>query len=570
MIDFKDYVYYDKNNKADACGYLRFSSENQRDGYSIEAQERAVLDYCRKNQINMVKFYIDEAKSATNDNRPNFLNMIDDSANKDWSIAIVHKLDRFARDRYDSIIYRKKLKDNGVKLISVLENLDEDSPEDIILLSVLEGMNEYYSKNLSRETKKGMTENAYKGRHNGGIPPLGFVVNKDTKMLEIEPAEAEIVKQIFELYSKGETPSEICRIINEQGFRTKAKKVFLPSTIRSMLCNEKYIGTYFFRKTKHVKTSTGSVRRPQEESDLIVIENIIPRIIDEDTWIICQRRINATAHPSSRAKVEYYLRGLMFCAECGSPYVGGGSVPSFKKKTGELKRYYCYICSNKRKNGAKACKCGNVGKERIERAVINAIVQYCYNDSSIDMFADEFIEYCKLNDTTNRDERNKLQQELKKAQQQKDRIISLAVDGILSYEETKEQKLNIDSKIKLFKEKLDVLKRDTIPTKKEIVSYMKDTRKRIENDAFDDYESLIKQHVHKIIVHNDYQEIILTTLSKNIYDQYGNIDLDLAEKSTSDSEMSAPANIPLSLIELASALTIRLILQKGQKVATLL
>ena len=93
---------------------------------------------------------------------------------------------------------------------------------------------------------------------------------------------------------------------------------------------------------------------------------------------------------------------------------------------------------------------------------------------------------------------------------------------------------------KLFKEKLDVLKRDTIPTKKEIVSYMKDTRKRIENDAFDDYESLIKQHVHKIIVHNDYQEIILTTLSKNIYDQYGNIDLDLAEKSTSDSEMSAP------------------------------
>lgn len=570
MINTKDYVWYSPKNSINACAYLRYSSENQRDGYSIEAQKRAILEYCHKNNINLVKMYIDEAFSATSDNRPNFLNMIDDSCSgNDWSMVIVHKLDRFSRDRYNSIIYRKKLKDNGVKLQSVLENLNEDNPEDVILLSVIEGMNEYYSKNLSRETKKGMTENAYKGRHNGGTPPLGFNVNPETKMLEINSAEAEIVRQIFQLYSIGTTPSDICNQINEQGFRTKAKKKFLPTTIRNMLCNEKYIGTYFFRKTKHIKTSTGSIRRPQDESDLIVIENIIPRIIDEDTWILCQRRIMATAHPSSRAKVDYLLRGVMFCAECGSPFVGGGSVPSKSKKTGEIKRYYCYICSNKRKNGTKGCKCPNVGKERIERAVINGIVKYCYNDLSIEEFANEFVEYCKLNDTTNKEERIKLQQELKKVEQQKERLIELAIDGILSHSETKEQKLEIDNKIKLYKDRLEILRQDTIPNKKEIIKYMKQTRAEIESGNFDDYATLIKQHVHKIIIHNDYQEIILTTLSKNIYEKYGNIDIEGGLVSTSDSEMSAPADIPLSLINMSKYLVVRLILEKGNKEAHL-
>lgn len=570
MINTNDYIYYDANNIVNACAYLRYSSENQRDGYSIEAQKRAILDYCHKNKINLVKLYIDEAFSATNDNRPNFLNMIDDSCSgKDWTMVIVHKLDRFSRDRYNSIIYRKKLKDNGVKLQSVLENLDEDNPEDVILLSVIEGMNEYYSKNLSRETKKGMTENAYKGRHNGGTPPLGFNVNPETKLLEINQMEAEIVRIIFDMYSKGFSPTEICNEINGKGYRTKAKMKFLPTTIRNIVSNEKYIGTYFFRKTKHIKTSTGSIRRPQDENDLIVVENIIPRIIDEDTWILCQRRITATAHPSSRAKVEYFLRGYMFCSECGAPYVGGGSVPNYRKKTGDIKRYYCYICSNKRKNGTKGCKCGNVGKERIERATINAIIEYCYNDESIETFAEQFVDYCKLNDTTNKDERLKLQQELKKAESQKERIISLAIDGILTHEETKTQKLDIDQKIKMFKSRLDILKQDNIPTKKEVAKYMRQTRDEIQNGTFEDYSALIKQHVHKIIVHNDYQEIILTTLSKEIYDKYGNFDLDSIEKTASDSSVSAPQDIPLSLVNLSKCLTLTLILYKGQKTAIL-
>ena len=135
-----------------AVAYCRFSSENQRDGYSIEAQLFAIKEFCNKENFELVGEYIDEAKSATTDDRKNFQRMIQDSEKHQFDYIIIHKLDRFSRNRYDFAFYKKILKDNGVKVISVLEKLD-DTPETIILESVLEGMAEYYSSNLSRETK---------------------------------------------------------------------------------------------------------------------------------------------------------------------------------------------------------------------------------------------------------------------------------------------------------------------------------------------------------------------------------------------------------------------------------
>src|SRR5690554_3465860 len=160
-----------------AAAYARYSSDNQREE-SIEAQLRAIREYCERNGIQLIKIYTDEARSATTDDRPDFLQMIQDSSMGLFSAVIVHKLDRFSRDRYDSAFYKRKLKKNGVRLISMLEPLD-GSPESIILESVLEGMNEYYSKNLARETMKGMKEKALKCRHLGGKAPLGYDVVED-------------------------------------------------------------------------------------------------------------------------------------------------------------------------------------------------------------------------------------------------------------------------------------------------------------------------------------------------------------------------------------------------------
>ena len=183
-----------------AVAYCRFSSDNQREE-SIDAQLRAIREYAKHNNIEITKVYKDEAKSATTDDRPQFLKMISDSKLGEFDAIIVHKLDRFSRNRYDSAVYKKKLKDNGVTLISVLEHLD-GSPESIILESLLEGMAEYYSKNLAREVMKGMKETALQCKHTGGKPPLGYDVAPD-KTYIINKTEAQIVKLIFKMYVDG-------------------------------------------------------------------------------------------------------------------------------------------------------------------------------------------------------------------------------------------------------------------------------------------------------------------------------------------------------------------------------
>ena len=135
-----------------AAAYARFSSDNQRDE-SIDAQLRAIHKFAAEKGYQIVEEYIDRAKTGTNDRREEFQRMIRDSDTGDFEVVIVHKLDRFARKRYDSAVYRKALSDNGVKLISVLEQFS-DTPEGIIFEGMSEAMSEYYSANLSREVKK--------------------------------------------------------------------------------------------------------------------------------------------------------------------------------------------------------------------------------------------------------------------------------------------------------------------------------------------------------------------------------------------------------------------------------
>ena len=179
--------------------YARYSSHNQREE-SIEAQVRECKKFAVSQGLHIVEVYSDSAKSGTNTDREAFQRMIKDSAEHKFKYLILHKLDRFARAKYESAIYKHKLKENGVTVLSVTEKLD-DSPESIILESVIEGMAQYYSANLAREVMKGMRESAYDCKHLGGIPPLGYDVDPETHKYVINESEAKIIKIIFEKYA---------------------------------------------------------------------------------------------------------------------------------------------------------------------------------------------------------------------------------------------------------------------------------------------------------------------------------------------------------------------------------
>lgn len=312
-----------------AVAYARFSSSNQREE-SIDAQKRAINAFAEQHGYTIVQYYTDSAKSATTDNRPEFQKMINEAPLLKVEAVLVHKLDRFSRDRYDSAIYKHNLRKNGIKIVSVLENFD-DTPESVILESLLEGMAEYYSRNLARETMKGLKENAYNARHNGGKPPLGFDVDPKTHKYIVNEDEALIVRKIFKMYLEGQSYKEIVDYMNSHNCRTKSGKPYSRSSIRDILHNEKYTGVYIFnlRSSKDTDGKYNS-RKHKSDEEIVRIEGEMPCIIDKDTFNRVQAIFDVRKRTSGAfsSKHRYLLSSKMTCGECGSRYVGNYQKPS--------------------------------------------------------------------------------------------------------------------------------------------------------------------------------------------------------------------------------------------------
>ena len=327
--------------------YLRFSSDKQNE-QSIEGQKRICTEYCSRNDMTIVGYYIDRALSAAKniEKREDFQKMIRDSEKGTFEAVIVYKLDRFARNRYDSATYKNKLKRNGVRVISATENIS-DNPEGIILESVLEGMAEFYSKELSQKVTRGMHETALKGNSCGGSIPLGYIIKN--KKFVIDAEKAEIVKEAFSRYAGGETIKSITADFNARGLRTAKDVPFNKNSFSNMFKNERYIGIYKYKDIK--------------------IENGIPAIIDREIFNNVQERLemNKKAPAKAKAKVNYLLSQKLYCGHCQELMTGEYGT----SETGE--KYYYYVCSGKRRlhNG---CDKKAVGKEAIERAVVEDAV----------------------------------------------------------------------------------------------------------------------------------------------------------------------------------------------------
>ena len=201
-----------------AVVYARYSSDNQREE-SIEGQLRECQSYAEKYGYTVIGYYVDRAYSARTDQRPEFQRMIEDSARKRFEIVLVWKFDRFARNKFDSVYYKKQLRKNGVSVVSAVEPIP-DGPEGILLESLLEGLDEYYSVELAVKVRRGLTENALKCKYNGGTVPFGYYVDEN-QYFQIDPATAPLVQEIYQRYAEGESIRSIQESMNERGVTTQ-------------------------------------------------------------------------------------------------------------------------------------------------------------------------------------------------------------------------------------------------------------------------------------------------------------------------------------------------------------
>ena len=310
-----------------AC-YIRVSTEEQAE-YSPDSQLREIKEFAARNNILLLNehIYIDTGISGRKENRPAFQQMIAAAKTKPrpFDVVLVYKYSRFARDRENSIVYKNILrKQCGVSVLSVKEPIDDNDKMSILMESVIEAMDEFYSLNLSEDVRRTQKEKHLRGELQS-IPAFGYRV-ADNKLLPQED-EAPIVREIFSRFIAGEGYYAIARYLNEIGVRTHRGNKFENRTVEYIIRNPVYIG-------KLRRMPSGKAHRNYDNPQLLIVEGQHQALIDTATWEAAQKRalelksIWRPYHKPASSR-KSWLSGLLYCAACGSKMVSGGAKAGF-------------------------------------------------------------------------------------------------------------------------------------------------------------------------------------------------------------------------------------------------
>lgn len=342
--------------------YARYSSDKQNE-QSIEGQLTYCNKYAKEHDMTIVNQYIDRATTGTNDHRPAFQNMMKDSHTKMWDVILVYKLDRFSRNKYESAANKNILKKNGKKLISVTEYIP-DSPEGIILESMLEGMAQYYSAELSQKVKRGNHESRLKGIFTTGHPPFGY--DLIDKHLVINQKEAAVIKAIYHFFIKGLSYNEMLIALNNEKKFNQSGRTITKKLIEDIFQNIHYTGYY--------------------EYNGFVYDKIYPPIITKETWDKAHSNRPThnidKQHPYSKdySKSMYLLMPKIYCGTCRKRMATSSGTSS----TGEILHYY--VCKN-HKQDKNSCPTKSLRKELLEDVVFRALKNILKKDTIIDKMA---------------------------------------------------------------------------------------------------------------------------------------------------------------------------------------
>lgn len=358
----------------DSCViYARFSSHGQNE-QSIESQIRTCTEFAESKGLKVVNVYSDKAKTGTNDKRPDFQLMMKDAASGTFKYIIVYMMDRFSRNRRDSIMYKEMLKEKyGVKVLSALEPISEDEGGEFYEM-FLEWNAEKYSKRLSKRIKDGIDTSIENGTYCGGKLIYGYKLIDTEKTgkkgvihkVEIDEEQAKIVKYVFEQYDKGVSKKKIAATLNEQGYRYYGKP-FVFRNFEKMLRNQKYTGEFTFGGRSCI--------------------NIYPAIIDKALFESVQEKLDLkryVAGGEATAKVEYLLTGKLYCGHCGTKMISDGSTG----KSGI--KYHYYSC---KKMKAGECNKHREKKEPLEEYVVSCVVDFLSDRITAEMVAEDVIKF---------------------------------------------------------------------------------------------------------------------------------------------------------------------------------
>lgn len=492
-----------------AVAYARFSSDLQREE-SIEAQTRAIEKYCKEHNYTLINTYADRGISGTTDKRPGLQQMINDANQGKFDVVIVHKLDRLFRDRRLSAIYKGILNDNNVKLLSVLENL-QDGPEGIVLESLLDAMSEYYSLNLAREVRKGLNENALNAKATG-CPPLGYSIDPVTKKYIINEIEAEAVRMIFEMFLEGHSYKEIITALNQKGYKTKRGVDFGKNSLYEILRNERYTGVYIYvPDTKKSKFGKNNRRGAYDPDVAIRIPDGMPAIISEDDFNKVRIKMTERQHKTAKysAKQEYLLSGKIICGVCDSAYAGNS-----RKPRPDHPLYVSYRCT--RRNGKEKCNNPEINRDKLEQLVLDKLSTVLFDPKVIP----ELVKMYNSHIAENADSVASRIKVLKKEIANLDHKINNAVEAIiatgsLALKDRLKELEDIKAKCTFELSELeDKLSQETV-SESQVRKLFKEAEEQLRSGTLANRRSIIERYINKVLVFPDRIEIYM-----NLTDDY--------------------------------------------------
>lgn len=425
-------------------------------------------------------------------------------------MVIVHKLDRFSRDKYDSAMYKQKLKLKGIRVVSVLENLD-NSPESLILESVIEGMAQYYSANLAREVAKGQKENALKAKHNGGDAPLGYDVSFDKSYI-INQEEASCVKLIFDMYIKGYSYSNIIDKLNDLGYKTKRGNKFGKNSLYGILSNEKYTGVYVFNKTQR-KGVNGKRNGHKQKSDeeIIKVDGGMPQIKSKEVFEEAQLMMNKRkkAPGSHKATTQYLLTGIIKCGECGYSMQGN------KRKDKYNNDYISYRCGCRKQK--RDCKNREIKRDLLEDFILKELEDKVLSDDKIPFIAKELNNKLQNNKVENEELLQNISLKLDKTNKEIENILNAIMSGIINdtlknkLNELENTKLNLELEMKELSRSTENDNKVNITEEQIKLMFLK-FREFVLEKNIPECKKFISQYVKEVLVYRDHVEVLFNVV----------------------------------------------------------
>ena len=354
-----------------AALYLRVSTARQAEhDVSIPDQKRQGEAYCESRGLQLVETFIEPGASATNDRRPEFQRMIEAGTSKPapFDVVVVHSFSRFFRDHFELEFYVRKLAKNGVKLVSITQEMGDD-PMHVMMRQIMALFDEYQSKENAKHVMRALKENARQGFWNGSLPPIGYRTvaaeqrgAKTKKKLEIDPLHADTVRLIYRLALEGDGTTGQMGVKNIVSY-LDSRRIFTRDggrwgigQVHRILTRRTYMGEHEFNKRSKTKEL-------KPVSEIVTVP--VPPIIDKDTFEAVQKLLKARNPKVMPARVisgPTMLTGLIHCAKCG----GAMTI-----RTGKGGRYRYYACSMKARQGPTACEGMAVPMEKLDDLVVN-------------------------------------------------------------------------------------------------------------------------------------------------------------------------------------------------------